>query len=693
VIRAIGFITVAVFAAVFPISAAYQIVLPGTHEGALVAADWHEKSDVLVSAGVDGRLIVTRPTDGKVLRRFHVSENPIHDLKVDPTWERVALVTSENGNFTVSVWDWNDEEVVYSYEMDSEPLFVAWSAESLFLIIGNLDIESVAVLEGESGRQLHYLQSLTAFYSAGYIGATESILMTYHSFGIIEYWDIRSSTLRLAADTVSNLKGITVLQTEPKNTLFGYRNETLYSINRQNGAIQDERVVPNLYHVSMDRESGEIDILAKEAEGYVLHEYVLREGKIMERGSDNPSSLPLALDNSLLPSMALRRNSTSFILSESGKIYSKHEDIFTPIAHDPLWKPDSLAFHNTTLLASGGGLIREYSSPFFDVNTPINLKKLKTLSFKERRTSSKAKRTVISVLPDGDILQWDAAYMGPDNGIRRISRYEESESFLPLSKAIHKMKVIDSKRILIVDRYNTVSILSTADGELLFQHSALSIMDALYLDDSESLIIARVSKEKGATPLEGIGLNNEEAIPYLDSRSMVYSIRKAPLGFHSIGIGFQDSGRSRTSLLFHDENPTVKPQTLLEIPGEDQQALVLTHPKRNSVYTTLGGTVQHIAGTDIATLPWERSITELNIHGDILYGLDEDGAIAMWNSQNGRILLKIHLFKDTGWIAISPDGEKIWSSPGTIRHVMIYKDGKAVDWPIDYEIIVPQRLS
>jgi len=685
IFRKIGFIAIAGFAAIFPISAAYQIVLPDGHEGALVAADWHEKSGLLVSAGEDGRLIVTRPADGKVLRRFHVSENPIHDLEVDPTRNRVALVSSENGSFTVSVWDWNDEKVIYSYDMDSEPLFVAWSAQGLFLIIGSLNIASVVVLEGESGRQLHYLKRLTAFYSAGYIGATESVLMTYHSSGILEYWDIGSSALKLAADTVSNLQGVTVLQTKPKNILFGYRDETLYSINRQSGAILDERVIPNLHHVSVDKKNGEIDILAKGTKGYLLHEYVIREGKIMKRGIDDPSSFLATLDITLLPSMALRRNSASYILSESGKIYLKDENVYTPIAHDPLWKPDSLAFHNTTLLASRGALIREYNSPFFDVNTPIDLKKLKTLTVNERTTSSKSTRTAIAALPDGDTLQWDVAHMGPDNGIRHInlSNPENPEFFFPLSKAIHKLKVIDSSRLLIVDRSNTVSIRSAMDGKLLFQYSALSILDAEYSDYSKSVIVARASKEWGEKPLEQVKLNSDEALPYADSRSLVYSITSAPRGFYSVGVSLQDSGDSRTSLLFHNEDSTVQSQLVLEISEEDQQAVLLAHPSQNSVYTTLGGTVQHIAETNITVFPWDQRITELKIHGNILYGLDEDGAIAMWNRQNGQILLKIHLFKDAEWIAMLPDGEKIWSSPGALNHVMVYQDGKAVDWPIE----------
>ena len=123
---------------IFSVSASYRLVLQSGHDGIPVAVQWHEKSKTIVSAGVDGRLIVTRPRDNKVLHRFRITDENIYDLKVDPVNSRAAVITSKNGIYTVSVWNWlpvlSRLSVLTSIVADS-PLrtmtFGAWSCFEL----------------------------------------------------------------------------------------------------------------------------------------------------------------------------------------------------------------------------------------------------------------------------------------------------------------------------------------------------------------------------------------------------------------------------------------------------------------------------------------------------------------------------------------------------------------------------------
>ena len=77
----------------------YRLVLQSGHEDLPVALHWHEQSDSVVSVGEDGRLIVTDPEKQSVLHRFRVTEEQVHDLALDPSSEKAAIVTRRDDGF------------------------------------------------------------------------------------------------------------------------------------------------------------------------------------------------------------------------------------------------------------------------------------------------------------------------------------------------------------------------------------------------------------------------------------------------------------------------------------------------------------------------------------------------------------------------------------------------------------------
>jgi hypothetical protein len=674
---------------VFSASATYQLVLQSGHEGAPVAVEWHDRTDTIVSVGEDGRLIITRPRDNKVLHRFRITSDRVHDLKVDPSDNRAAVVTSNNGVFTVSVWDWSDEDKVYDYELESEPLFTCWSARGRYLTIGNLGTPSVVVLEGRTGRRLSYLQRLPSLYNAGYIGSTETILMTYNTSGAIRYWDIRSSALKLSAETVSNLQGVTVMQTDSKTSLFGYKNESLYLVNRQTGVSLDELEIDGLRDVSIDNKTGDIDVLVTNLTGSSLHKYVVRDERFVPRGfgisNISTAAVPVAIDTSIKPVIVLRRNNSSYLMTETGNLIVENSGGISAVVDDRLWRPDSMAFDNESIFISGSSKILRFSSPFFAVDSEGNSEDLSTLTRDEIYTGSKASETGIEILADGDILLWDKASEGINNGIRRIRfNRPEDEILFPVDGMIQKLDIIDDQRILTVDRNGNVSIIDPEDGEIISSYSALGILDSAFSVRGGFLLTGKSSTGSAGTALEQVDVQTREAIPVSDDRFMIYRIESGSRGFYSIGITRNSSDISETSLLQHDENRMDRPRKLLEVSGEDLDAVVLPNPDGNEVFTSLGGSIQRIAGSRKTSFPWTVQVRDLSIRGEVLYGLDQDGAIVLWNTSTGRAMLSIFFFDDGGWIAMPPDGDTIWASPGAIENVVLYKDGRQID---------PRRVS
>lgn len=670
-------------------SASYRLVLQSGHVGAPVAIEWHDSSRTVVSVGEDGRLIITRPRDNRVLHRFRISDDRVHSLSLDPSGDKAAVVTSKDGVFNISVWDWSDEKKVYDYELDSEPLFTSWSAKGRYLTIGNLGTPSVVVLEGRTGRRMSYLQRLPSLYNAGYIGSTESILMTYTTSGAIRYWDIRSSALKLSAETISNLKGVTVLQTDSKTTLFAYKNETLYLVNRQTGAVLDQIEIPGLKDVSIDANEGEIDALTLSLAGSSLHQYAVRDERFIPRGfgttTISAEATPITLDSSMKPVKILRRSGTTYIMSESGSLISDKLGTFTSVIDDRLWRPDSLAFDNESAFISGGGKILRFSSPFFSSDSKGSTEDLSSLTRDEIYTGSTASETGIEILPDGDILLWDKTGAGINSGIRRL-RFDrpEEEILFPYGGTIQKLDLIDADQMLTVDRNGTVNISNTNSGEIVFSYSALGVLDSAYSTAGKYLLTGRSSSGSAGTALEQIDVETREAIPVSDNRFMIYRIMSGSRGLYTVGVTRNASAGSKTSILQHTEGRIDRPRKIMEVDGEDLDAVLLLHPEDNVIFTSLGGTIQRIMGGRKTVFPWDVPVRDLEIRGEVLYGFDGDGAMVLWNTNTGSAMLRVFFFDDGGWIAMPPDGNTIWASQGAIENVVLYKDGRPVD---------PRRVS
>jgi len=670
---------------VFSLSASYQIVLQSGHDGVPVDMKWHQRTSTIVSVGEDGRLIVTRPRDNKVLHRFRVSSDRIFKLELDPSNKKAAIVTSKDGLYKVSVWDWDKEEKIFDYELESEPLFTSWSAKGRYLTVGNLGTPSVLVLEGRTGRRLSYLQRLPSLYNAGYIGSTETILMTYAVSGAIRYWDIRSSALKLSTETLPNLQGIKVLQTDSKTTLFAYRDNTLFLINRQTGAVLDQLEIPGMVDVSIDELNGELDALVVTLAGTTLLEYKVRNERFLPRdfGEGNLSStaLPQPVDSGVNPVKVLRKGGESYLISRSGNLYVRNPFGFTPIINDRHWKPDSMAFDNRSFYLSRGNKILRFTSDFFSESSSGNIEDLYDVKRDEINTGSLASETGITVLPGGIVLQWDRSADGDENGIRRVP-YSHPEDTILFSGSgpYEKIDVIDASRILSVSRSGSINILSSLTGEVESEYAALGILDAAYSPEGDFLLAGRSSRGRAGTPLERVDVQTRESVPVSDRRFMVYSVVAGPSDIYSLGIMKDSQNNAETTIVKHDNENPEETVTVFSVPGEDLRASILSDPSdENTIYTSLGGTVRRFTNNRKTVFQWDEEISYLALGASVLYGLDRDGALVLWNAVTGRSLIKVYFFDDGGWMAIPPEGNKLWASPGAVENVRIYKDGRVID--------------
>ena len=666
---------------IFASSADYRIVIQSGHNGPVVAVDWHASSKSVVSAGADGRIIVTKPETNRIVNRFQVSKSRISRMKIHPQKTLVAVTFQKENKTLLQVWDWHTQTLIYEYSLKLEPLFFNWSAKGKYLIISNLDSPNIILLDSRNAHKLPYLKNLESIYSMVYIGSTENILMTYNPSGIIEYWDIRSSTLKLFKRTVSGLQDIAVLQTGIREILFARRNDKIYLLNRTTGAVLHKLQIPGLSQISFDDKSGELDVLSSTPDGLTLHGYSVKNNRFVFRKSGNYfSNHTMPIQNIKEPLKLLRKVGNSFIIGGNGELMVADSGIFLPVINDKHWKIDNMEFHDSSLFLNSGNRIMSFESSFFSVNSNGNTEYLLNLFRKEITTSSNSPDTGLSIDSSGQFFQWDKSGSAFGNGIRKFDfNAPEKKDFFPISGLIKKVQIVDLSSFLVVGQAGSVSLFDNLKGDIISSYTAMGLLDAAYSREAKFILAGFSSKRNIGTPLTKIDTRTKRSVPIPDDRFMVYQINAGMSGLYSIGLKKKSDDQSYFSLVWHDSAKPEKSWELYESRSEDTSGYILPAPNGNDIYVAVDNHVKQISGGKIIEYNWPKKIKQLAVRGKVLYGIDTDGSLVLWNNSGGYAKLVVYFFDDGGWLAFDTNSQEIWSTPGAIENIEIFLGNERVN--------------
>ncbi len=661
---------------VHQVSATNRLVIQSFHRGKPVDVQWHKKSGMLLSVGQDGILIVTDPKSRKILHRIKVTNGKSHLFRSDPTGNRIALISSKNDLYTLSVWDWNDEKELYRFSLNAQPLYISWSTKGKYLVAGKIDTPNILIIESKTGRQLSYLKNVSSLYNMGYIGRTEKILMAYSSTGVIHYWDISASVLKMTVSTLPDLQNIIVLQTGEKLNLLARKSDTLYTINRQTGAVQSKLSIPKIIDTVIDASNGYLDVLVKTDSGLMVQQFTIIDGDFIDRDYKPAKFL---LQTTSPPVSITRDREHAYIATSSGELLQLTESGLSEIIRDILWYPQDSAFYNDEMYISNSRRIVRFTSPFFNTNSHEDSSNLEELTNNLTMSGLPVGDTGLEIIPNGDVLLW--AEQTADRGIKVLDfNHPANMKYLMSNTMIHELEIIDSEQTLTVDNTGTIRISDTQNGMILNEYTSLGILDASYSSDGNFVLAGRSVNKKDHASLERIDMSTKESSPISDNRFIVYSITSDEQFFYTLGASRKSRTEMTTELRAHDiEDPAIS-RLLARIDGEDFNAIVIPNQSSGGVYTTLGGAITRINGDQRKIFEWDEQIISLHEHGNLLYGIDAGGRLILWDKKRGKqALLSVSFFKGDLWLAQSPNRETIWTTEEALGNFILYSGNRELD--------------
>ncbi|MFW5727017.1 MAG: WD40 repeat domain-containing protein [Spirochaetia bacterium] len=610
-----------------------------------------ESNNTLFSAGDDGTLRVWDPESNQLLHKLQISHLPIVKIAVHPNKPEVALVETDRINtYHLSVWNYSTGKELFSHKIQETPIFLKYSPQGTYLVYSRTDWKSLTFLDADSGRLEPLLGQGFGIVSDVFFSQSEKTLVTYNSSGTIRYWNTENGEQK--TDPISTIGDLTQIAFSENGVfMLGVKGNTLYLVNLVNGQIEAREQFQNLHSYSFNSESNMVTLYITENSRPRFFSYrVERNNSLLPVQKSN-----MAPDDTQDPLQLI--GSTLFFCKPDGSIstqsvFSSEEELFSKSV---LMKVSDIGFSDNRLFIATENEIFSLRSSAF--STPKKAEgRNSDFSFStERYKNPLQTESGITVFADKSFLLYPT--QGEENSLYLFDTNRFAPLDSELTAPVQAAGLYDNS-VLLLEQGGTLRIIDPIADEELFNYSSFGLQEGTE-SYNDKIIVARNKNEFINTTLLSINPQTSETVPIPDRNLLTFSLDYDHTTRSLYTLGFEKRRNSiRTVLKQHQGTNYGRVSTLLSYPGEDNDASVVVDPATSRVFTSLGyGNVHMFTWDGFTTLEKVAHIPrKLYVHAGLLYSLNGDSSIAVWDITHGKLLMTLYLFENSSWAITFSDG-------------------------------------
>jgi WD40 repeat protein len=623
----------------------------------------------LLSAGSDGVLEIWDVENKVVLERFQISPYAINDMVLRPDTTQISVIESDGqGRYRVSAWNYAKrppdtdpvpegswfitKERLFSLEFTEPVVYINYSAAGSFLIITRGGKDPLLFVDAETGKSFDVPPLNTLAFPDGEMkvaatGRSEKIMITYHSGGVISYWDLKTGEEIRHFIVSSNLRSPILFGS---NRFFaGFDSGVLLVLDAVSGRlITYERVsqgkaFPGLL-VPIDTSSGdqgELLCISYEARQVYLFN-LTNTGKLEEK---NRWSLPPELRQVM--SAAITGDTTT-LGTANGSLWSKDQAGTISLMQ-------ARSRRGVREAAASAGSLGLLCDGYFGL-IPADYELLKD----EAIISLEAlDYTGIAASPDdGNFLLWQERNAQLFPVIR--GRTDRVLNQLSPRYLLRDADIFGGKA-LFLDAVGKLTVLSTDTGEILFSFVSVDILDALFLDEDNILIGQNDFSGHSAVFLR-VNISTGETVPITVPLSIagirVYrsSSEITPV-FSSVsayGVVL-DRRMGKTSTVIMGLN-LMNPSFSIPIDEREGEHTDFGLTECGGILcSTLNREAVALYGTNRFLERSPGLLRRLVDGGSYLIALDTEGNVGWYDPESGELLALLSLYEDA-WVLMLRDG-------------------------------------
>lgn len=439
---------------------------------------------------------------------------------------------------------------------------------------------------------------------------------------------------------------------------------TLYIIDRLTGKTADSTKVQNFRTFSIDQNSGTLGVVQGLAGQITLTLY----------STVGASLSPLSIEDYVAGEINPGRSQTFSQGGSLSSFYIGQGLIFTGNTNGHLGKVtasgletykqnqivpiEDISLMEDKLLVLAQSSLRTFKAPFFGLPYGQRLENFNGYTL-ERQSSNMGRMVP---LPSGKILLWSQGE-GRSYQIYQGLTGEISETYSPFSHNLNLVRVY--KNLLLgLESGGNASTISLESHKALFSFSALGVISFDFIDE-QTILASKLAVQAGVPPLLIINVFTGETLPLQDSRFLIFSIISPKGGQKLYTLGFKKQREQiETVLKVHERAKPGEATVLYKIRGEWNEAFLKPFGAE-ILYGSLNRyNILEIKGRKVKTWNYSKAISTLEYHKGLLYILNKEGSISIFNPQSGTILGTLYLLQNGLWVLLSPSGTYVTSEEG-----------------------------
>jgi hypothetical protein len=626
--------------------------------GLLYAGD----KGLLFSWGDDGTIRIWDPDSGDSRGILRIGYRPVQRIALHPSQPQVAVLEAGEAGLSaeLSVWDYERCKQLFSLPVQEQVLCLDYSAQGSYLLYSRADYNSLVVIDPRTGRKINYLNRGFGIVSFFVTSRNENNLMTYQPSGAIGYWDIRTGKSLKKLSTSANLNGIRI--SPNLRFLTGYNADGLEVIDLLTGTVLGREPIAAVRELAFSTKGNEIVARRESGPDSTLERYYFNGKNLFKLGSIGtlPGSGHCCLAYG---------DSGIYLADKESTLYMMRPDGSTELlVRNQLTALDDFAVSADCLAVATAGEIIVFTSDFFTSGTGSGT------TFEQHLFANPFSAPAgLLFLNADELLVWrkggDAASPGRLAVMdRRSGRILRSSS--DFNTALVQVEQSDLG-LIAVEKSGRCRILDPQSFAPVFEYASPG-MNRLIAAGADSLVGAKSSLgSQDRSPLLHINSLTGETVSIADSSLFLYDLLYDGNsgGLFSLGVD-RLGGELSTLLRYHFGTGLEKERILFTFTGEDLSA-DLAADDSGRLYTSLGWHSVQVwdRGRLYEMEPSQGIPRRLESMGNMLYALNRDSTLTVWDRNSRRILYTFYLFRELesegghAWAALSPGGDAL-ATPG-----------------------------
>lgn len=640
-----------------------RVVVNSGHLGPVRTFDVNDRYNLLFTAGDDGSVRAWDLDSQKLVDVLQVSHHPVMKLIIHPQKTHMAIIQKNGINsYQLSVWNWAVKRRVYSRDLKELPLHITYSPEGTYLVYSETDWDSLTFLESETGKELDVFQDGFGIVSNFAISPSEKTLLAYSPSGKINYYDIETGRNKYTFTTAADLEKIEF--TGNLRFMAAVDDDLFVLIDLTSGSILGALQLPEIKTLSVNFLTG--DFLCVYPTGFNQEQISVinfSRGYLTERKIRK-------IDQETITGAGLYYLNTLYIADDAGEI-KLFENVpggfMKTIQGNDLAPIDNLAFLNGEMAFATREHLFFIDSDFFYGRRYNSLPSYFEVDI---FNSDHIFPASIDITDTGNFFLWQRD-PGSIRFIDRRSGGLESNGYTVDSELVQLTAM--GGRIVTLATDGSCTVLDSTDLSEEYTYTGFGLQTVALAGNRLFLGKSRASGFNAA--VLNVNINTGETVPvFTESMLMYKALSNASSNkVYALGIEEETGGRTATTLKSFEYPSFDTERTIARFTGEDLSAGIAFDSDDETVYTSLGfeGVTAYGANETRTFKQTDHIPRNIYIHNNLLYTINLDYSITVWNKASGKRLMDFYVFDDLNWAAVLTTGE-YYASYGARRKLVVY---------------------